>query len=92
MTSISIASPVRPEEAHTPLVVDADAVLTRPVTTERLEPVGWRHSKVGECRGRNHSLQSHWRPALDVMRQVTDRLSVEEPFCVTVPETFHYIL
>ncbi len=30
-----------PAEAHAVLVIDSDAVLPRPVTLERLEPVAW---------------------------------------------------
>jgi len=43
---------VRPLEAHTPLVVDANAVLTFPIAAESLEAVPRREAEIVElCRG-----------------------------------------
>ncbi len=75
------------EEAHAPLVVDADAMGADPVTTQRCEPVGGRQSEVGQRRCGNDPLQSHSRPALNVRRQATNRFPVEEPFRIMVPES-----
>jgi len=35
-----------PFEADAPLVVDPDAVLSRPIAAERLEPIRWRIAKL----------------------------------------------
>ena len=35
-----------PPKTDTPLVIDADAVLARPVSFELLKPVAWRRSEV----------------------------------------------
>jgi hypothetical protein len=40
-----------PDEADPPLVVDADAVLSVPVSPEQLEPIARRASEVLEARG-----------------------------------------
>jgi hypothetical protein len=37
---------VSPEEADAPLLIDADAVLTRAVAAEDFEVVAWRETKV----------------------------------------------
>jgi hypothetical protein len=34
-------SAISPDKADPPLIVDADTVLTRPVTAQRLQPVSW---------------------------------------------------
>ena len=51
--------------------------------------MGGRYPKVSQYSRRNHSLQPHSRPALDVNGQATDRLSIEYPFSVIVPESIH---
>jgi hypothetical protein len=40
---------VRPEKAQAVLVVDADAVLTCPITSQGFQPVAWRDSQVVEA-------------------------------------------
>src|SRR5689334_24733432 len=41
----------RPTKTQTPLVVDADAVLTRTVALQRLEAIAWRNPQVVQsCR------------------------------------------
>ena len=79
-----------PAKAHTALVVDADAVLARPVTAQGFQPVGRRQPQVIQRRRGKQTLQPHSRPPLDVWRQAADRLPVEEPFSVIVPETIHH--
>src|SRR5947207_11479294 len=43
---------VLPDEADAPLVVDANAMLPRPVALQRLEPVAGRHAQRIEPRDR----------------------------------------
>jgi hypothetical protein len=47
----TVGSSVRPAEADTPLLIDADAVGARPIALEFLEPVSWRHPQIIECLG-----------------------------------------
>ena len=52
-----IRAPIRPNEADAPLVVDADRVLSRPITAERLKAIArWRPQIVQHTR-RVHRLQ-----------------------------------
>jgi hypothetical protein len=43
---------IPPNEARPPLIVDADAVLSRPIAGQRLQVIGWRLPKILEfgCR------------------------------------------
>jgi hypothetical protein len=75
-----------PAETEAPLVVDADAVLARPVAHQLLETVGrWNTEVEKTSRSVEHeefpqsdSLEVRWQPA--------DPLSLEEAFGVDVPE------
>lgn len=40
-----------PSETDTKLVVNPNAVLSRPVALARLQPVAWRHAQVAELTG-----------------------------------------
>ena len=59
---------VGPNEADSPLVVDADAVLAGAIAAERFEAMRGRHSEIAERGGCDHALQSHSGAALDVWR------------------------
>ena len=81
---------VYPDKADTPLVVDADAVLACPISSQCFQPVrGWYH-QVTQPRRRHYTLQPHSGPSLDVRWKVTDQLSTEEPLSVIVPEAVHH--
>jgi len=44
---------VRPDKAHTPLIVDANAVLTSAIPFQGLQPIAWRGTqKLQRLRGR----------------------------------------
>jgi hypothetical protein len=45
---------ILPYEAHSPLLVDADAVLAFPVCCQGLKPIPWRHLQILELHGRVH--------------------------------------
>ena len=83
------SAPVCPDKAHAPLVVDSDTVLALPVSSQGFESVRRRYPKVGECRSRDHSLQSHTRPSLDVGRQSPYRFSGKEAFSVVISKSVH---
>lgn len=46
-----------PDEADTPLIVDANAVLAFTVTPECLQPIAWRHSQIVQPRRKMHLCQ-----------------------------------
>jgi hypothetical protein len=52
----------RPRETDPPLVVDADAVLTHPITLQRLETIAWRNSYIVEDDG---CIENHQLPECD---------------------------
>ena len=37
---------IRPDDTYPPLVVDANAVLASPVTSQQFQSMGWRHLEV----------------------------------------------
>ena len=82
---------VRPAKTHAPLIVDADAELTSPVTTQRSEPMGRWDGEIGQRHCCNHSLQPHSCPTLNLGRQTTDRLAVEESLRVSTLESLHQL-
>ena len=43
---------IMPAETDSPLVVDADAVLTLPAACQFLESIAWRDSQILDCVGR----------------------------------------
>lgn len=75
-----------PDEAHAPLVVYANAVLTLPVTAQCFQAVGRRDPEVTQGCCHHHSLQSHSCPALYIGRETPDRLTGEEAFGVLISE------
>ncbi len=81
------SSLIGPAKAHSPLVVDPDAILACPVATQGFQPVGRGNSKIGQSRRCDHPLESNSCPALDVWWQATARLSIEEPLRIPVTES-----
>jgi hypothetical protein len=57
---------VAPHEAHAPLIVDANAVLPCPITSECLQPIARRHAQVIQPGGDFQLLQLAQRGTLDV--------------------------
>lgn len=75
-----------PDEADTPLLIDADAVLTSAIALERFEPVAWGHAKVGEGLGRIENYEFPKRNALEACRQPARATTLKERFRVGVAE------
>jgi hypothetical protein len=52
---------VSPAKTDAPLLVDADAVLARPIATQLLQPIPWRHTEFfeGKCRVEEQELTTH---------------------------------
>src|SRR5690625_3266913 len=75
-----LRSGVGPHEADPPLVVDPDAVLSGPITLERLETVAGRDSEVFERLCGPHLTQLAQRDAMD--------LRIDGPHALTTPQPF----
>ena len=82
-----LGTSVAPHKAYSPLVVDANRVLPRPITFESLETVAWRYPKVIQIRRvvQHHQLQL--RLSLDSMRPPGDVLTFENRLRVSISET-----
>jgi len=81
-----------PPEADAPLVVDADAVLTGPVSGELLEPVAWRDAEVGERLGGVQDEEFPAGAALEVGRPAPAGAPFEELLGVVVTEALDHVL
>ena len=75
-----------PDEADAPLVVDADAVLTRTGTFESLEVIAWRNTKVGERVSGINDDELSQCCALKCRRQTARATAMKERFRVEVAE------
>src|SRR6266700_4012213 len=51
---------VRPLEADPPLVIDADAILTLPITLQRFQPVTWQRGEVFQVRCGFQPVEPHF--------------------------------
>ena len=78
-----------PAKANTPLVVDADTVLTLPISVQSLEAMGWWKQEIRKSSCRDHSLKSHTGSTQDVRRQTANRLPVEDALGILVLELLH---
>jgi hypothetical protein len=59
---------VRPLETDTPLIVDANAVLTLPVAAQRFKLVGGRDAEIINRDGMVQHDKFSFRKALDILR------------------------
>jgi len=82
--------PVTPSEANAPLIVNANAVLTGPISLELLESIPGRDPQVRQSLG---SIQYQQLPESAPMKtrwQSANTLALEEPFGVTIPEALYH--
>jgi hypothetical protein len=81
---------VAPHKTDTPLVVDADAVLSRAVMFQLMKPVTRRHSQIHQALGRvkHQKLSPSWLP--DV-RESADILIMKKPLRVRGLEGLNHI-
>lgn len=77
---------VGPDEADPPLVVDADAVLPRSVTTQPFQPVAWKRPQVIERLGGIQPSESLERGSLNVGTQTADALAIPQTLRILVAE------
>jgi hypothetical protein len=75
-----------PPETDAPLIVDADRVLTAPVTPQRLEAVAGRLAQFGKTRYRIDLAKLPQGGVLDIGRQTAALLAKPDDFGLPVPE------
>src|SRR5271163_649349 len=86
VVSVSVA----PHETNTPLVVDADTVLPRAVTLQRMKSVTRRNSQIHQTFGRmQHQKLAPRR--LPNVHELTNTLIVEKPFGVGALKGLNHI-
>ena len=73
-----VGVPVFPDEAYPPLAVDADAVLSGPVSFENFQPVSGRNTQVVQRNGVVQDFELTHGNALDVRRQASDMHPLEQ--------------
>jgi hypothetical protein len=81
---VSIA--VGPGEADPPLVVDADAVLTPPITAKLLKPVARRRAQILKRLGSVQDEELPQHRTAKISRKPPNGFPVEEPFGVAIGE------
>src|SRR5262245_29561100 len=64
-----------PDEANPPLLIDADRILTFPVSFESFQPIGWRHTQVFEPLRVVEKTQLSKRRVLNVRRQLATAMA-----------------
>ena len=75
-----------PAETNPPLIIDPDAVLSQPVSAQRLQPVPRWHSRRIEIRSRvNHPELAHGH-AFSITGQLSHALPLEYLLSVLAPE------
>jgi hypothetical protein len=77
---------VLPHKTHSPLLIDADAMLTLAVALERLELVAGRHSQIAESCRRIEVLKLRARPLLYLSVETLDEFAAECRFRPIVRE------
>src|ERR1700678_74539 len=82
----TVGSSVRPTEADTPLLIDADTVGARPIALELLEPVSRRHPQIIECLGSIQDEQLPQRRALGALIELAHPLSSPDPLGLLIRE------
>src|SRR5699024_5713697 len=85
-----LRSGVRPYETDPPLVVDPDAVLSGPITLERLETVARRDSEVFERLCGPHLTQLAQRDPMDPRIDRPRALATPQPFGRVVAERYDH--
>lgn len=78
-----------PVKAHTPLVVDTDAVLAISVARQGFKPMGRRNPKVGYSGGRHDTLKPHAGSTLDVIRKPANDPTLKDTFGLFVFESLY---
>ena len=77
---------VPPSKTDSPLVIDANTVLTGAIASELLQPVpGW-DAEVLKLFGRVHDAELSQHEAMELGGKASDALTVEQPLRVAIGE------
>src|SRR5436305_9068869 len=69
-----------PDEANSPLVIDADAVLARAATFQGFQPVAWRRKQITQCPGPVQIFQLAPGGVLNVRRKFAGAFAPKDAF------------
>jgi len=78
--------PLSPLKADSPLIIDAYAVLPRPISGELFQPVRRRDSQIVERYGVIQHSQLAQSNLLNVHRQSARKTPTKDPFCFNILE------
>jgi hypothetical protein len=87
-----VGVPVFPAETDPPLIVHTNAVLSRPVTLEFLEPISGRYPQVLELLGGVDQPQLAQHEPVKVCREPPNGFAAEEPLGIATTETVDHPL
>ncbi len=79
-----------PNEADSPLFIDAYTVLSAPVSTQGFQSIAGRNSQVIEGFGSINDFQLDPRSMLNCGGQATRKLTLKDPFRFTVSEALDH--
>lgn len=77
---------VAPPKADTPLIINSDTVLPRPITAQTLKPIARRNPKILETTRSVDLTQLAQRDASDAWVEGRNRLPRKQPLDLTIPE------
>ena len=77
---------VAPPKADTPLIINSDTVLPRPITAQTLKPIARRNPKILETTRSVDLTQLAQRDASDARIEGRNRLPRKQPLDLTIPE------
>ena len=87
-----LGSAIAPDKANSPLVVDADAVLTGPASFQRLEAITWRWRQICQLFRLMDQPQLALRHALNVRAQAPRETSMEQGLGIATGEGADHVL
>lgn len=80
-----------PLEANTPLVVDANTVLSAPIAAQSFQAICWRHAQILQCLRPIQHTQLAQRDLLNVGGQSARPLAVENFLRLWILETANHV-
>lgn len=79
-----------PAEANPPLIVNPDAVLAGAVSSQFLQSIPWRDTKIAESLRCVQHPKLPERHTLDVRSKLPDGLTPKEPFRIPIAKAFDH--
>ena len=83
---------VGPPNTEAPLLVDPNAPLAAPITSELLEPIGGRHTQVVERSGGIEHTESPQGNVLEFRTPAPHRFTSEQPAGILVAEAADHVI